>query len=99
MVMDLESRGTDVYTAGEVVRYLKRVAHTESGADPRDPPSAQGREGPVVFIADTAVLPAAGPTDGLLLMLEGSESANLPELCAQSREMLKALGHGLPHDK
>jgi DNA-binding transcriptional MerR regulator len=47
MVADLERRGllklsqgsgTEVYTAGEVVRYLKRLAQTESGADPtRDP--------------------------------------------------------------
>ena len=43
MVKDLEKRGllklaqgsgTEVYAAGEVVRYLKRIAETESGTDP-----------------------------------------------------------------
>lgn len=47
MVQDFEKRGvlkltkgsgTPVYTAGEVVRYLKRLAETRSKADPaRDP--------------------------------------------------------------
>lgn len=33
-----QGRGTEVYTAREVVNYLRQVAETEAGADPtRDP--------------------------------------------------------------
>jgi hypothetical protein len=47
MVMDFEKpgllklsqgSGTEVCTAGEVVRYLNRIAETESGTDPTSRP-------------------------------------------------------------